>query len=62
MYYTNDFEDVMIVINKCLKYIRLGADPRIEIPFTINVLECILDTDFTEEQYEEIYKVIEELI
>ena len=62
MYYTNDFEDVMIVINKCLKYIRFGADPRIEIPFTINVLECILDTDFTEEQYEEIYKVIEELI
>lgn len=59
---TLEFENVMIIINKCLKYIRLGADPKIEIPFTINVLECILDADFTEEQYEEIYKVIEELI
>lgn len=59
--YTLELENAMRVINRCVKEVRKGADPKIEIPFSINVLECVLDTEFTEEQYEEIYDLIEEL-
>jgi hypothetical protein len=60
--YTLELENAMRVINRCLKEIRKGADPKVEIPFSINVLECVFDTEFTDKQYEEIYNEIYELI
>ena len=60
--YTLELENAMRVINRCLKEVRKGADPKVEIPFSINVLECVFDTEFTDKQYEEIYKEIYELI
>ena len=60
--YTLELENAMRVINRCLKEVRKGADPKVEIPFSINVLECALDTEFTDKQYEEIYNEIYELI
>lgn len=60
--YTLELENAMRVINRCLKEVRKGADPKVEIPFSINVLECVLDTEFTEEQYEEYYEEIYDLI
>lgn len=59
---TLELENAMRVINRCLKEIRKGADPKVEIPFSINVLECVFDTEFTDKQYEEIYNEIYELI
>jgi hypothetical protein len=60
--YTLELENAMRVINRCLKEVRKGADPKVEIPFSINVLECVFDTEFTDKQYEEIYNEIYELI
>lgn len=57
-----ELENVMMKIDECLDNIKSGADPKDEILFTINVLECILDADFTEKQYEDIYEMIYELI
>lgn len=60
-----DFEDIMVVfmvITDCKERIVKGGNPKIEIPFTINVLECVFDTEFTEEQYEEYYEEIYDLI
>jgi hypothetical protein len=59
---TLELENAMRVINRCLKEVRKGADPKVEIPFSINVLECVFDTEFTDKQYEEIYNEIYELI
>lgn len=58
----NELENAMMIVNSCIRSIRKGADPKVEIPFSINILECIFDTEFTEEQYKEIYNEMYKLI
>ena len=60
--YTLELENAMRVINRCVKEVRKGADPKVENPYTINVWECALDREFTEEQYEKYYEETYDLI
>lgn len=42
---------IAYTIREALEGIMEGADPSIEIPFCVSVIEVILDAEFTEDDY-----------
>jgi hypothetical protein len=50
------------LIDECVKSIINGSDRYVEIDFTINCLEVVLDTEFTKEQWETAFNIINKYV